>query len=55
MFVERSEDMTQKIKATEHDANVLADTREFADMVLKIIGDDEINGQWVRMNSARNK
>ena len=55
MFVERSEDMTQKIRATEHDANVLADTREFADMVLKIIGDDEINGQWVRMNSARNK
>lgn len=53
MFAERSEDMTQKVKATEQDASVLADASEFAELVLKIVGDDEINGQWVRMNSAK--
>lgn len=53
MFAERSEDMTQKVKATELDGSVLADANEFAELVLKIAGDDEINGQWVRMNSAK--
>ena len=53
-FAERSEDMTQKIKTTEHDPSVLADPKEFSETVLKVIGDDEINGQWVRMKSAKN-
>lgn len=55
MFAERSEDMTQKIQATEQDSSVLADAGEFADLVLKVVGDDEINGQWVRMNSAKTR
>ena len=52
VFAERSEDMTQKIETNEHDESILADTTEFSEMVLKIIGDDEINGQWLRMKSA---
>ena len=55
VFAERSEDMTQKIETTEQDANVLADAGEFAELALKVIGDDEINGQWVRMKSAQNR
>jgi NAD(P)-dependent dehydrogenase (short-subunit alcohol dehydrogenase family) len=54
-FAERSEDMTQKIETTEQDASVLADPGEFAEMVLKVIADDEINGQWIRMSSAKNR
>lgn len=53
MFAERSEDMVQKIQTTEQSDNVLADPNEFADIVLRVIGDDEINGQWVRMKSAQ--
>ncbi len=55
MFAERSEDMTQKVRAAEKDTDGLADPSEFADMVLKIISDDEINGQWVRMSGAKTK
>lgn len=55
MFVERSEDMTQKIAAEEKDESVLADPDEFGEIVLRIIGDDQINGQWVRMKSAQKK
>ncbi len=54
-FAERSEDMTQKIETTEQDASVLADPGEFAEMVLKVIADDQINGQWIRMSSAKNR
>lgn len=55
MFAERSEDMTQKIETQEMDKGVLADPEEFADIVLRVIGDDQLNGQWVRMKSAHNK
>jgi NAD(P)-dependent dehydrogenase (short-subunit alcohol dehydrogenase family) len=55
MFAERSEDMTQKIKTQEMDESVLADPNEFSDIVLRVVGDDQINGQWVRMKSAQNK
>lgn len=55
IFAERSEDMTQKIQTTELDASVLADPAEFADTVVNVIGDDNINGQWVRMKSARSR
>ena len=55
MFAERSEDMTQKIKASQRDARGVADPKEFADTVLKMIADDDINGQWVRMSAARTK
>lgn len=55
MFAERSEDMTQKIETQEMDKDVLADPEEFADIVLRVIGDDQINGQWVRMESAKKK
>jgi NAD(P)-dependent dehydrogenase (short-subunit alcohol dehydrogenase family) len=55
MFAERSEDMTQKVATTEQDASVLADPAEFAETVLRVIADDEINGQWVRMASAKSR
>lgn len=55
MFAERSEDMTQKIKATERDPGAIADPREFADTVMRMIADDDINGQWVRMSAAKAK
>jgi NAD(P)-dependent dehydrogenase (short-subunit alcohol dehydrogenase family) len=55
IFAERSEDMTQKIKTNEADPSVLADPAEFADTVVNVIGDDTINGQWVRMKSARSR
>lgn len=54
-FAQRSEDMTQKVATVEADDSVLADPPEFAELVLKVIADDEINGQWIRMNSAKNK
>jgi NAD(P)-dependent dehydrogenase (short-subunit alcohol dehydrogenase family) len=55
IFAERSEDMTQKIQTTEMDPSVLADPVEFAETVINVIGDDTINGQWVRMKSARSR
>jgi NAD(P)-dependent dehydrogenase (short-subunit alcohol dehydrogenase family) len=55
VFAERSEDMTQKVATTEQDASVLADPAEFAETVLRVIADDEINGQWVRMASAKSR
>jgi NAD(P)-dependent dehydrogenase (short-subunit alcohol dehydrogenase family) len=55
MLAERSEDMTQKIQTQEMDKSVLADPDEFAELVLNVIRDDQINGQWVRMKSAQNK
>jgi NAD(P)-dependent dehydrogenase (short-subunit alcohol dehydrogenase family) len=55
VFAERSEDMTQKVATTEQDASILADPKEFAQTVLRVIGDDEINGQWVRMASAKSR
>jgi NAD(P)-dependent dehydrogenase (short-subunit alcohol dehydrogenase family) len=55
VFAERSEDMTQKLATTEQDASVLADPAEFAETVLRVIADDEINGQWVRMASAKSR
>lgn len=53
MFAERSEDMTERVGAKERDPAGMADPGEFADTVLKVIADDEINGQWVRMSSAK--
>ena len=55
IFAERSEDMTQKIQTSEMDPSVLADPAEFAETVLNVIRDDTINGQWVRMKSARSR
>ncbi len=55
MFAERSEDMTQKVKATHRDVSGLADPKEFADTVMRMIADDDINGQWVRMSTAKTK
>ncbi|NJM35817.1 MAG: SDR family oxidoreductase, partial [Rhodomicrobium sp.] len=55
MFAQRSEDMTERVGAAEQDASVLADPNEFANLVLSVISDDDINGQWVRMNSAKNR
>ena len=53
IFAERSEDMTMKVQTTEMDESVIADPKEFAETVLKVIDDDALNGQWVRMKSAR--
>lgn len=55
MFAERSTDMTQKVKAAEVDSSVLDDPKEFADLVVELVGNDEINGQWVRMKGAKTK
>ena len=55
MFTERSEDMTEKVGTTQRQPSGMGDPKEFADMVVKVIGDDDINGQWVRLNAAKNK
>ncbi len=55
MFAERSEDMTQKIATNEMDESVLADPDEFAELVVKTVQDDGLNGQWVRMKSAQKR
>ncbi|MEJ2229529.1 MAG: SDR family oxidoreductase [Alphaproteobacteria bacterium] len=55
MFTERSEDMTEKVGTHKRDPEGLADPNEFADLVMRIIEDDDINGQWVRMNAASKK
>jgi NAD(P)-dependent dehydrogenase (short-subunit alcohol dehydrogenase family) len=55
MFAQRSEDMTERVGATEQDASVIADPTEFAELVMSVISDDDINGQWVRMKSAKNR
>lgn len=55
MFTERSDDMTQKVGTHKEMRDGLADPREFADVVKRIIEDDDINGQWVRMSTAKQK
>lgn len=55
MFAERSEDMTQKVKAHEEHVAGMADPKEFAETVMRMIADDDINGQWVRMSAAKTK
>jgi NAD(P)-dependent dehydrogenase (short-subunit alcohol dehydrogenase family) len=55
MFTERSEDVTQKVGTKQRQPADMADPREFADMVRKVIEDDEINGQWVRLSGAKSK
>jgi NAD(P)-dependent dehydrogenase (short-subunit alcohol dehydrogenase family) len=55
MFTERSEDVTQKVGTTQRQPAGMGDPAEFADMVRKVIEDDEINGQWVRLSAAKNK
>jgi NAD(P)-dependent dehydrogenase (short-subunit alcohol dehydrogenase family) len=55
MFAERSEDMTQKVKASQRDVGGVADPKEFAETVMRMIADDDINGQWVRMSTAKTK
>jgi hypothetical protein len=37
----------------EMDSSVVADPAEFADTVMDVIADDSLNGQWVRMKSAK--
>lgn len=55
MFTERSEDVTQKVGTKQRTPAGMGDPAEFADMVRKVIEDDEINGQWVRLSAAKNK
>jgi NAD(P)-dependent dehydrogenase (short-subunit alcohol dehydrogenase family) len=55
MFTERSEDVTQKVGTTQRKPSGMGDPAEFADMVRKVIEDDEINGQWVRLSAAKTK
>jgi NAD(P)-dependent dehydrogenase (short-subunit alcohol dehydrogenase family) len=54
MFIGRSEDVTVKIGTTQRDASGMTDPKEFADTVRKVIEDDDINGQWVRLSGAKN-
>jgi NAD(P)-dependent dehydrogenase (short-subunit alcohol dehydrogenase family) len=53
MFTERSEDATQKVEAVQKSPEGLADPREFADAVKRIVENDDINGQWVRLSGAK--
>ncbi len=55
MFAERSEDMTEKVGSHQRQPAGMGDPAEFADMVRKVIEDDEINGQWVRLAAAKSK
>jgi NAD(P)-dependent dehydrogenase (short-subunit alcohol dehydrogenase family) len=55
MFTERSEDMTEKVGTTQRQPSGMGDPKEFAEMVAKVIADDDINGQWVRLSAAKNK
>jgi|EndMetStandDraft_4_1072995.scaffolds.fasta_scaffold73097_3 NAD(P)-dependent dehydrogenase (short-subunit alcohol dehydrogenase family) len=55
MFTGRSEDVTQKVGTVQRDPSGMGDPKEFADTVRKVIEDDDINGQWVRLSSAKNK
>jgi len=55
MFTERSVDVTQRVGTTEKAPSGLADPREFADTVRKVVEDDDINGQWVRLSGAKSK
>jgi NAD(P)-dependent dehydrogenase (short-subunit alcohol dehydrogenase family) len=54
MFTARSEDVTQKVGTTQRDTSGMTDPKEFADTVRKVIEDDDINGQWVRLSGAKN-
>ncbi len=53
MFAERSTDVTQKVEVTRQSPEGLADPREFADAVKRIVENDDINGQWVRLSGAK--
>jgi NAD(P)-dependent dehydrogenase (short-subunit alcohol dehydrogenase family) len=55
MFTERSEDVTQKVGTKQRQPAEMSDPGEFADMVRKVIEDDDINGQWVRLSGAKSK
>lgn len=54
MFTGRSEDVTQKVGTIQREVDGMADPAEFAETVRKVIEDDDINGQWVRMSGAKN-
>ncbi len=54
MFTGRSEDVTQKVRTVQQETNGMGDPLEFADTVRKVIEDDDINGQWVRLSAAKN-
>jgi NAD(P)-dependent dehydrogenase (short-subunit alcohol dehydrogenase family) len=55
MFTDRSEDVTQKVGTKQRQPAEMSDPGEFADMVRKVIEDDDINGQWVRLSGAKTK
>jgi NAD(P)-dependent dehydrogenase (short-subunit alcohol dehydrogenase family) len=55
MFTARSEDVTQKVGTVEREPSGMGDPVEFADTVRKVIEDDDINGQWVRLSGAKTK
>lgn len=53
LFAAPSEDATEKIGATKRTPAGLGDPDEFAETVVNVINDDNINGQWVRMAGAK--
>lgn len=55
MFTERSTDMTEKVGVKQRQPAGMTDPAEFADMVMKVIADDDINGQWMRLSAAKTK
>jgi NAD(P)-dependent dehydrogenase (short-subunit alcohol dehydrogenase family) len=52
LFAAPSEDAMEKIGATKRNPSGFNDPDEFAETALQVIGDDSVNGQWVRMKSA---
>lgn len=53
MFAERSTDTTQVVGTVRKTPEGLADPREFADAVKRVVENDDINGQWIRLSGAK--
>lgn len=53
LFAARSEDSSQKLQISQRAPAGMGDPHEFADAVQRIILDDDLNGQWIRLSSAK--
>lgn len=53
LFTARSDDTTQTTGVSQRKLNGLGDPNEFAEAVLRVISDDNLNGQWIRLAGAK--
>jgi NAD(P)-dependent dehydrogenase (short-subunit alcohol dehydrogenase family) len=53
MFTERSNDIRQAVGTTKQQPAGMSDPAEFADMVVKLVEDDQYNGQVIRLSGAK--